>query len=69
MSEYVIIRVKFENTVTQEQIDEITAQFYLSNEKQIRGMTADTLKNENAWKRFNKIYKEFIDEKEGGQDE
>lgn len=57
--DYIIMRVKFKEGVSQETMDNVTAKFYKDNEQHISGMCADTLKDEEAYKDFMKIYKEF----------
>ena len=54
--EYVIMKVKFEKDVD---VDSIIAKFYTDNEKAINGMESDTLKDEQAWKDFFLMYKNF----------
>ena len=56
---YMIMRIKFEDNITEEEIDNITSNFYKDNEKAINGMTSDTLKNGKAFEEFDKIYNKW----------
>lgn len=59
---YMVIRVKFEDDVTGEEMQSISSSFYNNNEKVINGMTADILKNEKEFKKFSNMYHRFESE-------
>jgi len=57
--EYVISITKFKDNVSDEKIFNIQSKYYKDNEKEIKGCIHDTLRNEESFKEFMKMYNGF----------